>query len=238
VPGINAYPFSFKVQYQPTYMTTQVEDNYRHIGMRRKLLSEIEQQGITNERVLTAMLAVPRHVFFEKAFLEKAYENVAFPIGEGQTISQPYTVAYQTQLLDANKGDKILEIGTGSGYQACILAEMGARVISIERNRKLHDKAKEMVKQLGYSSITLTFGDGYEGAPIYAPFDKILVTAAAPEIPPKLLDQLKIGGILVIPVGSENTQVMLRITKLADNDFKEEKGQLFKFVPMLKGKIG
>lgn len=206
--------------------------------MRRKLLSEIEQQGITNEQVLKAMFAVPRHVFFEKAFLEKAYENVAFPIGEGQTISQPYTVAYQTQLLEVTKGDKILEVGTGSGYQACILAEMGARVITIERNRKLHEKARDMVRLLGYSSITLIFGDGYEGAPIYAPFDKILVTAAAPEIPQKLQAQLKTGGILVIPVGSDHTQVMLKITKISENEFLEEKGQLFKFVPLLKGLIG
>ncbi|HRI26619.1 MAG TPA: protein-L-isoaspartate(D-aspartate) O-methyltransferase [Chitinophagales bacterium] len=205
--------------------------------MRRKLLREIAAEGITNERILEAMFAVPRHFFFENAFLEKAYENTAFPIGEGQTISQPYTVAYQTQLLNPQKVDKILEIGTGSGYQACILAEMGARVITIERNRKLYEKAKKMIQLLGYHNLTLVFGDGYEGAPIYAPFDKILVTAAAKKIPDKLFDQLKTGGIMVIPVGNDTAQTMLKITKLSDTEYKEETGQLFKFVPMIKGKV-
>ncbi|OWY25116.1 protein-L-isoaspartate(D-aspartate) O-methyltransferase [Sphingobacteriales bacterium UPWRP_1] len=214
-----------------------LEDNYKHIGMRRKLLRELAQEGITDRRVLDAMFVVPRHLFFEKAFVEKAYENNAFPIGEGQTISQPYTVAYQTQLLNVQATDKVLEIGTGSGYQACVLAEMGARVITIERNHKLFEKARQLIAQLGYQNITVVFGDGYEGAPVYAPFDKILVTAAAPQVPPKLFEQLKTGGVMVIPVGNDDSQNMLKITKLSETDYKEETGPMFKFVPMLKGKI-
>lgn len=211
-----------------------LKDTYRHIGMRRKLITKIAALGIEDEQILDALLQVPRHFFFEKAFVEKAYENQAFPIGEGQTISQPYTVAYQTALLNIKAGDKVLEVGTGSGYQACILVEMGAKVVTIERNQRLYQQTKTLLETIGYPTITTLFGDGYEGAITYAPFDKIIVTAAAPYIPPVLLDQLKIDGILVIPVG-EKRQTMYQITKASSQKFiKEDKGA-FRFVPLLKG---
>lgn len=211
-----------------------LKDTYRHIGMRRKLITKIAALGIEDEQILDALLQVPRHFFFEKAFVEKAYENQAFPIGEGQTISQPYTVAYQTALLNIKAGDKVLEVGTGSGYQACILVEMGAKVVTIERNQRLYQQTKALLETIGYPTITTLFGDGYEGAITYAPFDKIIVTAAAPYIPPVLLDQLKIDGILVIPVG-EKRQTMYQITKASSQKFiKEDKGA-FRFVPLLKG---
>lgn len=214
-----------------------LKDTYRHKGMRLNLAEELAEQGITDERVLKAILNVPRHFFFEPAFVEKAYENKAFPIGEGQTISQPYTVAYQTQLLEIKKTDKVLEVGTGSGYQASVLAEMGVRLITIERNKKLHDKAKKLLRQMGYRNVTPLFGDGYEGAPDHAPFDKIIITAAATSVPPQLLEQLAVGGKMVVPVGNDALQQMFRITKTHENEYLQEKGHHFKFVPMLKGTI-
>ncbi len=211
------------------------EDTYRHKGMRVRLAERIEEAGIKDERVLHAIMTVPRHFFFfDEVFVKTAYQNRAFPIGEGQTISQPYTVAYQTEMLQIEVGDKVLEIGTGSGYQAAVLATLGAKIYSIERNQKLHLKAKKLLQELHYDEIIPIFGDGYEGAPAFAPFDKVIVTAAAPEIPTKLIEQLRVGGLMVVPVG-EKGQIMLKITKISDTEYTvEEKGK-FRFVPMLKG---
>lgn len=211
-----------------------MEDNYRHLGMRRRLVEEIAAQGNFSTALLEALLLVPRHFFFEKAFLEKAYQNHAFPIGQGQTISQPLTVAIQTQMLNVQTNDLILEIGTGSGYQTCILAAMGARVITIERVQKLYEKTQTLFQKLQYSHITSLLGDGTVGVPKYAPFDKILVTAAAREIPTALLEQLKIGACMVIPIGDQ-VQTMYRITKTAENTYQHEHGDRFRFVPLLKG---
>lgn len=213
----------------------EISDTYRHKGLRKQLVDSVEKRGITDKAVLEAMNKVPRHFYFDTAFLERAYEDKAFPIGEGQTISQPYTVAYQTSLLQLKKGDRVLEVGTGSGYQASILAETGAKVYSIERQKKLYEKTKKLLAEIGYTSIKTFYGDGYAGLPLFAPFDKILVTAAAPAVPKALLEQLKTGGILVIPVG-ENVQQMKRITKKGENDCQEELFDTFQFVPMLQGK--
>lgn len=212
------------------------EDTYRHKGLRKKLIQGIQKKGISDERVLDAMLEVPRHFFMDSAFDEKAYEDKAFPIGEGQTISQPYTVAYQSQLLDVNKFDKVLEIGTGSAYQAVVLAEMGAQVYTIERQKKLFEANKTFDYLKKFRSIKFFYGDGYEGLQSYAPFDKIIITAAAPEIPQKLIDQLKPGGMMVIPVGLGEVQQMMRITKFANGSLKEEVFDHFSFVPMVEGR--
>ncbi|HET6256109.1 MAG TPA: protein-L-isoaspartate(D-aspartate) O-methyltransferase [Puia sp.] len=212
------------------------EDTYRHKGLRRQLVEVIRHKGITDERVLHAILHLPRHFFMDSAFDKIAYEDRAFPIGEDQTISQPYTVAYQTVLLDLKPFEKVLEIGTGSAYQACVLAEMGVQVYTIERQKKLFEANKQFTWLKRYPNIKFFFGDGYEGLPTYAPFDKIIVTAAAPHIPPRLLEQLKPGGRMVIPVGEGNVQRMLRLTKLADDDIMEETFDNFSFVPLLGGK--
>ncbi|HEY0676825.1 MAG TPA: protein-L-isoaspartate(D-aspartate) O-methyltransferase, partial [Chitinophagaceae bacterium] len=180
----------------------KTEDTYRHKGLRKKLVDGIRSKGITDENVLKAINNIPRHFFLDSAFDEVAYEDKAFPIAEGQTISQPYTVAYQSQLLEVKPFDKVLEIGTGSAYQACVLAEMGAQVYTIERQRKLFEENKQFPFLKKYTGIKFFYGDGYEGLPTYAPFDKVIVTAAAPFIPPKLIDQLKPGGMMVIPVGA------------------------------------
>lgn len=212
------------------------EDTYRHKGLRKKLIDSIRDKGITDENVLTAMLNIPRHFFLDTALQDIAYEDRAFPIAEGQTISQPYTVAYQTQLLQVRQYDKVLEIGTGSVYQATVLAEIGAQVFTIERQKKLFEKNKSFIFKSQYPNIKFFYGDGFEGLPTYAPFDKIIITAAAPQIPPKLLQQLKPGGIMVIPVDEGDYQRMLRIIKIADGTYEEEKFENFSFVPMLKGK--
>jgi protein-L-isoaspartate(D-aspartate) O-methyltransferase len=212
------------------------EDTYRHKGLRKKLVQGIQTKGITDERVLDAILEVPRHFFLDSAFDEKAYEDRAFPIGEGQTISQPYTVAYQSQLLDIQPFMKVLEIGTGSAYQAVVLAEMGAQVYTIERQKKLFDINKNFEFLKKYSSIKFFYGDGYEGLPTYAPFDRVIITAAAPEIPQKLVEQLKPGGLMVIPLGSGDIQQMMRITKLESGALKEEVFDQFSFVPMVGGR--
>jgi protein-L-isoaspartate(D-aspartate) O-methyltransferase len=206
--------------------------------MRRKLVELLKQKGITDTEVLNAINNIPRHFFLDSAFDKIAYEDRAFPIGEEQTISQPYTVAYQTQLLQIKKTDKVLEIGTGSVYQATILAELGVRVYSIERQKKLYDANKQYFFRNKYPGIKFFYGDGFEGLPTYAPFDKIIITAAAPFIPPKLIEQLKSGGIMVVPVDEGGGQRMLRITKQPDGTAKEESFDMFSFVPMLAGKNG
>jgi protein-L-isoaspartate(D-aspartate) O-methyltransferase len=214
-----------------------VEDTYRHKGLRRKLVDIVRGKGITDEKVLDAIGNIPRHFFLDSAFDEVAYEDRAFPIGEGQTISQPYTVAYQSQLLELKPFMKVLEIGTGSAYQAMVLAELGAQVYTIERQRKLFDTNKLFAFLKKYPTVKFFYGDGYEGLPTYAPFDRVIITAAAPAIPPKLIDQLKTGGIMVIPVGEEDKpQQMMRITKLDGGAIKEEVFDKFSFVPMKEGK--
>jgi protein-L-isoaspartate(D-aspartate) O-methyltransferase len=212
------------------------EDSYRHKGLRKKLVEVIKSKGITDEKVLAAIENIPRHFFLDSAFDEVAYEDRAFPITAGQTISQPYTVAYQSQLLEIKPFTKVLEIGTGSAYQASVLAEMGAQVFTIERQKKLFEDNKKFSYIKKYPNIKFFYGDGYEGLPTYAPFDRILITAAAPEIPQKLITQLKRGGMMVIPVGSGDLQTMKRITKLEDGSIKEDAFALFSFVPMLGGK--
>jgi protein-L-isoaspartate(D-aspartate) O-methyltransferase len=212
------------------------EDTYRHKGLRKKLIDSIRNKGITNERVLEAMMNIPRHFFLDTALDRIAYEDRAFPIQEGQTISQPYTVAYQTQLLEVEPYDKILEIGTGSAYQASVLAEMGANIFTIERQKKLFELNKEFIFRKKYSNIKFFYGDGFEGLPTFAPFDKILITAAAPFIPPKLVQQLKPGGKMVLPLDDDGMQKMMRITKNEDGSYEEETFSNFSFVPMLKGR--
>jgi protein-L-isoaspartate(D-aspartate) O-methyltransferase len=211
-------------------------DTYRHKGLRKQLVELIRSKGITDERVLQAILDIPRHYFIDSAFDKMAYEDRAFPIAEGQTISQPYTVAYQTQLLEVKPFEKVLEVGTGSAYQACVLASMGAQVYTIERQKLLYDLNKEFAYLRNFPTIRYFFGDGYQGLPTYAPFDKIIVTAAAPALPEKLLEQLKPGGKMVIPVGEGRVQQMLRIQKDPSGKLHEEIFDDFSFVPMLQGK--
>ncbi len=210
-------------------------DTYRHKGMRKALVEEIKKKGIVDEAVLNAIGKIPRHLFLDSSFDRFAYNDVAFPIGSGQTISQPYTVAFQTELLEIKKGKKILEVGTGSGYQASVLAELGVKVYSIERQRKLYEKTRRFIEKLGYR-INTFYGDGYKGLPTYAPFDNIIVTAGAPEIPKDLLLQLKIGGWMIIPVGGENGQIMTKVTRKGEMDFEKKIYGEFAFVPMLKNR--
>jgi protein-L-isoaspartate(D-aspartate) O-methyltransferase len=212
------------------------EDTYRHKGLRKKLMDTLKEKGITSTAVLDAMMNIPRHFFLDTALDHIAYEDRAFPIQEGQTISQPYTVAYQTQLLEVAPFEKIMEIGTGSAYQASVLAEMGAAVFTIERQKKLFELNKAFVFKRQYPQIKFFYGDGFEGLPTFAPFDKILITAAAPFIPPKLIEQLKPGGRMVLPLDEEDYQKMVRITRHEDGSFEEETFSNFSFVPMLKGK--
>lgn len=215
--------------------STQLIDNFRHKGLRKNLIDLLRKKGITDENVLNAMNIIPRHFFFDSSFLEFAYEDKAFPIGSGQTISQPYTVAFQSELLKFEKGMRVLEVGTGSGYQASVLAEMGARVYTIERQKLLYETLKSLNPPLNYR-IRLFYGDGYVGLPAHAPFDRILITAAAPYIPEALVNQLRIGGILVAPVGKNDVQIMTRITKISDTDITTETHGSFRFVPMLTDK--
>lgn len=211
-------------------------DSFMHKGLRNKLAKEIKNKGITDERIIEAIKSVPRHLFMDSSFVNFAYRDKAFPIGNGQTISQPYTVAFQTQLLEVKKSDKILEIGTGSGYQAAILLELGAKIYTIERQRELFLKAQNLLKSLGYNPHFF-FGDGFQGVDAYSPFDKIIITAGANQIPEKLLSQLKIGGKMVIPVGKNETQVMYLIEKTSETEFKKTSHGHFAFVPMLKGTV-
>lgn len=207
-------------------------DTFKHKGMRKQLIEELRGKGIRDNRVLEAFDAVPRHFFLDLAFEKQAYSNMAFQIGAGQTISHPYTVAFQTELLQLEPKEKVLEIGTGSGFQTSILCEMGVKVFSIERQRELALKSKSIIHQLGYTP-KLFYGDGYAGKPTFAPFDKILVTCGAPFIPDALLDQLKVGGILVIPIGEGAKQIMTKIVKKSETDFTKQEFGDFSFVPML-----
>jgi protein-L-isoaspartate(D-aspartate) O-methyltransferase len=209
-----------------------VQDTYRHKGLRKKLVEILREKGISDMNVLQAIDRVPRHLFLDSSFLEFAYQDKAFPIGSGQTISQPYTVAYQSQLLHVSPGDKILEIGTGSGYQSCVLIEMGAKVYTIERQKKLFEKTRDLLPAIGYNP-KMFYGDGYKGLPPHAPFDKIIITAAAPEIPDELLKQMKPGGILVCPVGPQEAQVMVCVSKVNETEFIRNELDTFRFVPML-----
>jgi len=213
-----------------------MQDTFKHKGMRRQLIIELRKKGISDERILDAFDAIPRHFFLDLVFLEQAYTNQAFQIGSGQTISHPYTVAKQTDLLEISKGDKVLEIGTGSGFQTCILCELGAKVYSIERHRELFLKAKKIIHHFNFNP-KLTFGDGYKGMPAFAPFDKIIITCGAPEVPEELVNQLKVGGILIIPVGEGKDQEMLKIVKLPDGDVDIQHFGTFSFVPMLENKV-
>jgi len=212
-----------------------MQDNFRHKGLRKQLVTILKEKGINDSLVLAAIEKIPRHLFLDTAFVEFAYNDVAFPIGAGQTISQPYTVAFQTQLLEIKKNDKILEIGTGSGYQTSVLCEMGAKVFSIERQKTLFQKTKILLAELRYSP-KLFFGDGYLGQPSYGPFNKIIVTAGAPFIPPALTEQLAINGKLIIPVGEGNSQIMTEITKDGSGKLIQKTYGQFKFVPLLEEK--
>jgi len=209
-------------------------DTFKHKGLRKKLVETVKQKGIQDERVLEAIGKIPRHFFMDSSFLAFAYDDKPFPIGCGQTISQPYTVAFMTELLAISKGEKVLEVGTGSGYQACVLMELGAKVFTIERQRDLFLKTKEFLPSIGYNP-RMFYGDGYKGLATWAPFDKIMVTAGAPFIPENLCDQLKIGGIMVILVGDGDFQTMKKVVKTADGIDIEEYGY-FRFVPLLKDK--
>ena len=214
-----------------------VNDTFRHQGLRRQLVDLLKEKGITNKLVLDAIGKIPRHLFMDNAFLEFAYQDKAFPIDCEQTISQPFTVAFQTQLLDPLKGEKVLEIGTGSGYQSCVLGEIGAKVFTIERHRPLHDATKKRFETLGYFSIKSFYGDGFKGQASYGPYDKILVTCGAPEIPAALVAQLKVGGLMVIPVGDMLAdQVMTTVLKKSETEVEIFEFDKFRFVPMLQQK--
>lgn len=210
-------------------------DNYREKGARKKLVELLKTKGIEDENVLRAIAKVPRHYFFDETFWNQAYKDIAFPIGEGQTISQPYTVAYQSELLHIRKGDKVLEIGTGCGYQTCILLELGARVYTIERQEKLYQRTIKVLPHIGYQAEFFC-GDGSKGMPQHAPFNKIIVTAGAPFVPEDLLKQLAIGGILVIPVGDEQSQKMVTVLKVSENDYEKVTLDTFRFVPLVGDK--
>jgi protein-L-isoaspartate(D-aspartate) O-methyltransferase len=203
--------------------------------LRQELVESIKEKGITDSLVLSAISVVPRHLFMPPELEDSAYEDNAFPIGKGQTISQPYTVAYQSQLLEIKPSDRILEVGTGSMYQACVLSFMGAEVYTIERQKELFEKSRAAEYLETCKNVHLFYGDGFEGLPEYAPFDKILITAAAPFVPPKLVEQLKNGGIMVLPIGTGRIQTMTRIIKNNDGSVEKQSFHSFSFVPMLKG---
>ncbi len=210
------------------------EDTFQHQGLRRKLVEEIRRKGITDESVLAAIGNVPRHLFMDNSFIQFAYADKAFPIAAGQTISQPYTVAFQTQALNIKKFDKVLEVGTGSGYQAAVLCELGANVFTVERHKKLYEIACKLLPYIGYHP-QFFYGDGYFGLPTYGPFDKIIVTAGADKVPEPLKQQLKIGGRMVVPVGKRNVQIMKIITRMSETEFTDEDRGGFIFVPLLTG---
>jgi len=210
-------------------------DSYRHRGLRKQLVDSLCQKGISDNNVLEAIYAVPRHLFLDKALEEEAYKDKALPIADGQTISQPYTVAYQTTLLDLQVTDKVLEIGTGSGYQASVLTHLCKKVYSIERHESLHLKTQKLLSTIGYGSVRTLLGDGYLGAPRFAPYDKIIITAGATFIPSPLVEQLKVGGYMVIPIGDGDAKTMKRIIKTGEHTTEEESYGQFRFVPFLEG---
>jgi len=212
-----------------------MNDNFRHQGLRLKLVDVLREKGIKDQKVLMAISKIPRHSFIDKAFLEFAYQDKAFPIGAGQTISHPFTVAYQTELLQIKARDKVLEVGTGSGYQTAVLIELKAQVFSIERQKELYRKTKAFLPKLGYQAMFF-YGDGYKGLEKFAPFDKIIVTAGAPFIPQDLVAQLKVGGRMVIPVGGADTQKMILIVKKSENEIEQKVLGDFSFVPLLRKK--
>ena len=212
-----------------------MEDSFLHKGLRRKLVQELVSKGISDQNVLNAINNIPRHLFMDSGFVHFAYKDKAFPIAANQTISQPYTVAFQSQMLEIKKGDKILEIGTGSGYQSAVLIELGAKVYTIERHKVLSMGAQTLLPQLGYRP-QFFYGDGFKGLPTYAPFDKIIVTAGAPEMPTELLGQLRINGKMIIPIGDSDNQVMHLVEKNHDESLTITEHGDFLFVPMLKGK--
>ena len=219
------------------------EDDYLFQGKRKRLVEVLKTKGISNSKVLQAISKIPRHLFFDAsasrpALLDHAYSDKALPIGAGQTISQPYTVAFQTEMLNIQAGDKVLEIGTGCGYQTAVLLEMGAKVFSIERQKLLYDKTKLFLPYIGYTGARLVFGDGYKGLPRHAPFDKIIVTAAAPYIPNDLLEQLKTGGLMIIPLGEGEVQEMVLLKKTGPTQFDKKTLGSFRFVPLLPNKTG
>ncbi|SDX14392.1 protein-L-isoaspartate(D-aspartate) O-methyltransferase [Aequorivita viscosa] len=227
--------FPPKLGYFVNQISQNMKDTFTHKGMRKKLVGVLEKKGILDKNVLAAIGRIPRHLFMDSGFVGHAYVDKAFPIAADQTISQPYTVARQTELLEVKKGDKILEIGTGSGYQAAVLLEMGVRLYTIERQNELFKKTKLFLPKLGYKPKRLIFGDGYIGLADEAPFDGIIVTAGAPYVPQPLLAQLKIGAKLVIPVG-ENVQIMTVFTRKSEKEFEKEEFGEFRFVPLLEDK--
>lgn len=212
-----------------------MEDSFRHKGLRKQLVNYLETKGISNIELLNAIDSIPRHLFMDNAFINFAYQDKAFPIGAGQTISQPYTVAFQTQLLEVNAYDKILEVGTGSGYQAAVLSVLNAEVFTIERQKELFLKTKEFLPKLGYNCM-FVYGDGYKGMPNFSPFDKIIITCGAPFIPHDLVAQLKVGGRMVAPIGDGNIQIMHLIEKVSEKETKITTHGEFSFVPMLNDK--
>ncbi|MCB0458444.1 MAG: protein-L-isoaspartate(D-aspartate) O-methyltransferase [Flavobacteriaceae bacterium] len=212
-----------------------MNDTPKHKGLRNQLVKVVKSKGISDENILKAISEIPRHLFMDSGFIDFAYQDKAFPIGAGQTISQPYTVAFQTELLQIEAGDKVLEIGTGSGYQTAVLIALKAEVYSIERQKELYEKTRKFLPKLGYVAKKLKYGDGYKGWEEYAPFDKILVTAGAPFVPKPLLEQLKIGGKLVIPVG-DDVQVMTLYIRTGEKEFEKHEFGEFRFVPMLQEK--
>jgi len=214
----------------------ELQDTFKHKGLRKQLVETIIAKGITNKEVIEAIGKIKRHLFVESYLQEAAYQDRALPIPAGQTISQPFTVAFQTELLQIKKGDKVLEVGTGSGYQTAVLLEVGAKVYTIERVKELYVKVRTLLEKMGYKA-NFFYGDGYEGKPTYGPFDKILITAGAPYIPENLLLQLKVGGILVAPIGEGDLQIMTEIVKVSENDFLKRTHGNFAFVPMLKGVV-
>jgi protein-L-isoaspartate(D-aspartate) O-methyltransferase len=213
-------------------MAYKFVDNYREQGARKQLVDILRKKGIADENVLNAIGQVKRHFFFDETFWNQAYKDIAFPIGEGQTISQPFTVAYQTELLHIRKSDKVLEIGTGCGYQTCVLLKLGAEVYTIERQEKLYERTKFVLPNLGYHPHFF-LGDGSKGMTNHAPYNKIIVTAGAPTVPETLMKQLAIGGILVIPVGDEKSQQMVTILKVGEYDYEKVTLDTFRFVPLV-----